>query len=124
MRLLPFPNRVLDHGPASLVAVFVPQPLEDSLGRVPLLLRRLAVVHQDLLNDRQEGCQLPLRSRLTLAVTWRLVMRQDLLQRVPAQPILLAGPAPAQLVRQHLTTNLFPKLHVGSHSWASLRSWA
>ena len=85
--------------------MFVPQPLEDSLGRVPLFLRRLPVVHQYLLNDRQEGFQLPLRSRLTLAIARRLIMRQDLLERteyfdpknlnvqaVPERSVLLTTP--------------------------------
>jgi hypothetical protein len=41
-------------------------------------------------------------------------------QRVPAQPALLTRSTPAQFVRQHLMTNLFRKLNVGSHAWASL----
>ena len=41
LALLPGPDRVLDDRQAALVAVLVAQPLEDPLGRVPLLLRGL-----------------------------------------------------------------------------------
>ena len=121
VRLLPGSHRVLHHGLAAQVTVFIAQPLEDPLGRVPLLLRGLAIVFENLVNDRQKRFQLPLRSRLALPVPGRLRVRQNLLQRVPAQTVLPAGGTPAQLVRQHLPTNLSPKLHVGSHSGAFLR---
>ena len=59
------------------------QPLKDPLGRMPLLLRRLRVGRQNQMNDRQEGGQLPLLPRLALTIARRLVMRQDLRQRMP-----------------------------------------
>ena len=67
------------------------------------------------------GIDLGLLSPLLLSVTGRLVMRQDLLQRAPAETILLAGATLAQLLSQHLPADFSPKLHVGSHSRASLR---
>ena len=44
----------LDHGQAALVAVLGPEPVEDPLGGVPLLLGGLPVVLEDLMDDRQE----------------------------------------------------------------------
>ena len=67
VRLLPRADRVLDDRLAAGEAVLVPQPLEDPLGRVPLLLRRLPVVLQDLVDDRQERLELRLRPRLACA---------------------------------------------------------
>ena len=51
-----------------------------------------------------------------LPIARRLGVRQNLLQRLPAEAVLLAGGTLAQFVRQHLPTNFFPKLHIGSHS--------
>ena len=50
----PGPDGVLDDGQAAPVAVLVPEPVEDPLGGVPLLLRGLPVVLEDLVDDRQE----------------------------------------------------------------------
>src|SRR6516225_5450415 len=83
MRQPPGPNGVLDHGLAAPVAVFIPESLENASGRMPLLLGGLAILVQDLVDNRQEWLQLPLRPRLALPVTGWLGMRQDLLQRVP-----------------------------------------
>ena len=88
----------------------------DSPRRVALLLRSLAVVYQDLMNDRQELVGLGLRSRPGLAVAGWLIVRQDLREPMPAETVLLTGATLAQLVRQHQPTNLFPKLNVGSRS--------
>src|SRR3984885_13850820 len=96
-RLLPCPDRVLHHGLATLVTVFIAESLEDPLRRVPLLLRRLAVAGEGLVNDRQERVQLPLRPWLALPVTRRLLVGQDLLQRVPTQTVLAARATLAQL---------------------------
>jgi hypothetical protein len=79
MHLLPGPNGILDRRVATLEAVLVPQSLEDPLGRMPLLLRSLAVVLQDLMDDRQEALQLPLLPWLARAITGRLCVRQNLL---------------------------------------------
>src|SRR4029077_2212807 len=119
---LPGPHRVFHHGLATRVSMLISQPLEYPLRRVLLLARRLPVGLQDLMNDRQERLQFPLPTRLAQPVARWLLMGQDLLQRMPAQSVLLAGGSLAQLVRQHLPTNLLPELHVASHFWASLRS--
>ena len=119
-RLLPGPDRVLHYGLAAQVTLFVAQPFEDPLGRVPLLLGRLSVVLQDLVNDRQERFQLALRSRLVLPIARRLLVGQNLLQGVPAEAMLPAGGTPTQLASQHLPTNVSPELHIGSHSSAFL----
>lgn len=95
------------HGCRSVAAVTI-DGVDFELGRYG----SAAIGFQDLLDHRQERFQLPLRPRLPLPITGRLGMRQNLLQRVPAQMVLLAGRTLTQLARQHLPTNLFPKLHV------------
>src|SRR5277367_1717657 len=120
LRLLPGPDRVLHHRVAALVTVLVAQPLEDPSGRVSLLLRRLPVVGEDLVNDRQKWLELALRPWLALPVTRWLLVGQDLLQRVPTQTVLAACATTAQLAGQHLSANVSPKLHVGTHSSAFL----
>jgi hypothetical protein len=50
--LPPVGHRRPDDARAPDVPVLVPQPLEDPLGRVPLLLRSGSIVYQDLLDDR------------------------------------------------------------------------
>jgi hypothetical protein len=119
-RLLPGPDHVLHDGLPALVTVFIPQPLEDPLRRVPLLLGRLPVLGEDLVNDRQKRFELALRSRLVLPIAGRLLVRQDLLESVPAQSVLPAGGTPAQLAGQNPPTNVSPELHIGSHSGAFL----
>ena len=120
--LLPGSDDVLDHRLTTGVAVLVTQPLEDAVRRVPLLPGRLPVILQDLLDDGQKRFQLALRAGLTLAVTGRLAMSQDLLECVPAEAVLLHRGALTEFTRQHLPSDVLPELHVGSHSWASLRS--
>jgi hypothetical protein len=100
VRLLPGSHRVLHHGLAAQITLFIAQPLEDPLGRVSLLLRGLAIVFENLVNDREKRFQLPLRPWLALPVTRWLRVRQDLLQRVPAQTVLPARLTPAEFVRQ------------------------
>ncbi len=51
--------------------VFVMQPLEDPLGRVPLLLRPIIVSHQDRINDADELCELRPERRLPAHVARR-----------------------------------------------------
>jgi hypothetical protein len=71
--------------------------------RVPLLSGGLPVVLQDLVNYRQERFELPLLSRLVLTTTRRRIMRQELLQRMPAQTVLATGLPLAELARQDFT---------------------
>ncbi len=83
VRLLPGSHRVLHHGLAAQITLFVAQPLEDPLGRVSLLLRGLAIVFENLVNDREKRFQLPLRPWLALPVTRWLRVGQDLLEGMP-----------------------------------------
>jgi UDP-N-acetylmuramyl pentapeptide phosphotransferase/UDP-N-acetylglucosamine-1-phosphate transferase len=115
VRLPPGPHRVLDDRLATRIAVLRLEPLEDPLRRMPLLPRSLLVGFEDLMNDRQHRRQDPPRSNLALPIPRRLRMRQDLLQRVPAQLVLQAGGTLAQAVYQHGLANRFPNLHVTSH---------
>lgn len=56
-----------------------------------------------------------------LPITGRLRVRQDLLERVPAQTALLYGSPLTELAGQYLTPYISAEIHVGSHSCASLR---
>lgn len=114
--LLPVPHGVLHHRLAAGVAVLIPQPLKDPVGRVPLPRWRGPIVFQDLLDHWQKRGQRPLLPGLVLPVTRRLIVRQDLLQRAPAQVVLLPRRPLAHLAGQNTLPDLFPKLHVGSHS--------
>src|SRR5438445_7246406 len=55
---LPQPPVVFDDGVATRESALVPQPLEDSLGRVTLLLRLGFVLLQDLVDSSGPGVQL------------------------------------------------------------------
>jgi outer membrane protein assembly factor BamB len=48
-------------------------------------------------------------------------MRQDLLERVPAQAVLPAGGPLTEFTGQHFTPHVLPELHVDSHSSRLLR---
>jgi hypothetical protein len=113
-------NRILHHCLAAGVAVLVTEAFEDAVGRVLLLRRCLAIVPEDLPNHRQERLQLRLRPLLRLPIARRLVVGQDLLQRVPANLVLRDRSPLAQGAGQHLTPYLAPNLHVAAHSCASL----
>lgn len=54
LTLFPGPDGVLHHRLAAGVALLISQPLEDPMRRVPLLLRCLTVVLQNLEDHRQE----------------------------------------------------------------------
>ena len=114
--------RVLDDRVTTREAVLVTQPFPDPLGRVPLLARCLLICLQNLLDDRQKRLDLRPGPRPSLAISWRLLMRQNLLQRLPVQSVLLAGRTLAQLLRQNLPANFCPQFHVGVHSCTSLQT--
>jgi len=119
VRLLPGPDGVLHARVAPLVVMLVPQPREDPLGRMPLLSMNLLVALEDLVDDRQELADLRLRSRLLLLVLRRLRVRQNPLERIPVDLVLPAYRPLARLVRQHLTSDLYPFLHVSEHPFYS-----
>jgi hypothetical protein len=116
----PGADGVLDRGQPALVAVLVPQPLEDPLGGVPLLLGGLLVVLEDLVDDRQQGVEDRGPLRLGAAITGRLGVVEDLLERLPVDLGLAAGGAPAEAVGEDATADLGPVFHVGIHPVASL----
>ena len=67
-------------GRRALVAVFVAEALEDALGRVALLDRRVTVIEQDLVDDADELAELWLGSWRPLAITRGFRVGQDLVQ--------------------------------------------
>ena len=69
--LPPAGNVVLHDGEAAREAVLVPQPLEDALGRMLLLLRPAFVPGQDAVDDGDECAQLRLHRRLRAPVARR-----------------------------------------------------
>jgi hypothetical protein len=69
-----------DLGLRAVVAVLVAEALEDPLGRVALLGRRVTVVDQDLVDDTDELAELRLGPRGALAVAGGLRVGQDLLE--------------------------------------------
>ena len=72
LRPLPPAGDILLHDrDAAREAVLVPQPLEDALGRVLLLLRPAFVLGQDAVDDGDEGAQLRLHRRLRAPVARR-----------------------------------------------------
>src|SRR5206468_4280776 len=102
------------------VAVLVAEPLEDAVGGVPLLLRGLPVILEDLMDDGQEGVELGPRPG-GRPEGGRLGVVEDLGQRVPVDLVLAAGGALAQAVDEDATADLGPFLHVGEHPRTSRR---
>jgi hypothetical protein len=100
--------------------VLGPEPVEDPLGGVPLLLGGLPVVLEDLMDDRQEGIEDRGTLGLGAPVSGRLGVVEDLLEGLPVDLVLAAGGAPAEAVGQDATADLGPVLHVGIHPVASL----
>jgi hypothetical protein len=69
--LPPASHVVLHNGDAAGKAVLVPEPLEDPLGRVPLLLRPALVLGQDAIDDGDDRIQLRPHRRLRAPVARR-----------------------------------------------------
>jgi len=80
------PDVVGDNGDAAGEPVLVPQPLEDPLRRVPLLLQLAFVVFQDLVDDRDEGVELRPDRRLRAPIPRRHRVLQDLRHRLAIDP--------------------------------------
>jgi hypothetical protein len=76
---------VLHHRLATGIAVFVAETFEDTAGSVPLFWERLAVFLEDLPDHQNELFKL--RPLLGLPIPRRLVVREDFLQRVPANSV-------------------------------------
>ena len=65
------PDVILHHRVAAGIIVFGPQPLENPLGRVPLLRRRAAVRRQDRVDHRHQRPQLRLLRWFAALITRR-----------------------------------------------------
>ena len=104
-------------GDAAAVAVLVAQTLEDALGGVALLGRRLAIGGEDLLDDGQVGPQLGLGAGRLLAVAGRLAVGEDLLQGLVGDAVLPADRALRGALHEHRPPDVGPVLHVGEHSF-------
>jgi hypothetical protein len=114
--------RHLHLGDAAGIVVLIPQALEDALGGVALLGRRLAVGGQDLLDGGQIGPQLGLGAGQALAIAGRLAVGEDLLQRLVGDPVLPADRSLRGALDEHQASDVGPVLHVGKHSFLLSRS--
>ncbi len=72
---LPLPYGILDDGQLPFAIVLVAQAFKDAFGRMPLLLRSLAVLLENLVNDRKKRPQLRLRPGLLQPVAWWFLVR-------------------------------------------------
>ena len=81
-------HRLLDLGIAAGVALLIPEALEDTLGGVALLAVDVLVFLQDLTDAGHVRPQFRPVGRLFPAISRRLAVRQDLLQRLPVKPRL------------------------------------
>ena len=80
------PHIILHHRIAAAIAMFVAQPLEDPLGRVPLLHRCAPVRLQDRVDHRNKRPQLRLRHCLRAHIPRRQRKPAHLRDRLSAQP--------------------------------------
>jgi hypothetical protein len=80
------PNVVLHHGVAARVSVLGLQPLEDPLGRVPLLARPLLVIRQNGVDHALPRTKLGSPDRRLPPVPRRQRILQHLAYRLPRQP--------------------------------------
>jgi len=94
--------------------------LEDSLGGVPLLLRGLPVVLEDLVDDRQQGLEDGGLLGLGPPIAGQLGVVEDPLEGLSVNLVLAAGGTPAEAVGEDATADLGPVVHVGVHPVASL----
>lgn len=117
LRALPPPiaDHLLHGGVPARVLMLALEALMNANGGVMLLAVNVAVLPQDLLNDRQERPDLPLLPRLALPIAGRLGVRQYLLQRVPMNVETPAHASPAASLDKHQSSNLGPLLHVRKH---------
>jgi len=93
----------------------------DPHGGVPLLPRGLAVVLEDLEDDRQERFEDRGPLGEGAAIAGRLGVGEDLFEGLPVDAIRAAGGALAQAVDEDATADLGPVLHVGVHPQTSRR---
>ncbi len=79
------PDVILDYGVLTGEPVLVAQPLENALGRVPLLPVDFDIAFQDRVDHAGEGLQLGPAGRTLAPVTGRHRVGQHLAHRVPMQ---------------------------------------
>ena len=106
------PDVILHHRVAAGIPVFGPQPLENPLGRVPLLRRRAPVRRQDRVDHRHQRPQLRLLRWFAPLITRRNRKPAHLGDRVPAQPEHPRRLPPAVPLNQHIPANRRINLHL------------
>ena len=94
------PYVVLDDGVLAVEPVLFPEPLEDALGGVTLLLGNLVIVFEDGVDDARKGLQLGTPGRGLSPVARRHGLGQHLAHGVPVQP-QLSGDLPNTLTLHH-----------------------
>ena len=92
------------------VAVLVPQTLEDPPRRVPLLARRrrIRITRQDLVDHPDKRTKPGPPPRQPTPIPGRLRMREHLLERPPANPVLTTDRSLRNALHEHLAPNLTP----------------
>ena len=85
------PDVVFDDGIATLEPVFLPEPLEDPLGHMPLLAQRQMVLLQDPVDDPHERIELRAPRRTVPPIARRHRKPQHLGNRLAVKPELLAA---------------------------------
>ncbi len=104
----PLSDVVFNDGIAALEAMLVPEPLEDSFGRVPLFARRRAVLLKNAIDDAGEGIELGASNRAAAPIARRhrksqhlgdrLAMKSKYPRRLAdAHPLDMAGAANAAI---------------------------
>ena len=95
--------------------MFGNKAVKDALRRVTLLSGSLAILLQDLMNNRQKRIQLSLRTRLLELISWRFDILQDSLQSPPGNLVIPARLPLADFLVQYPTSNFDPFFHVLEH---------
>ena len=96
---------VLDRGVSAVVAVLIPQPLEDARGRVSLLAGAREVILQDAVDDAGERLQLGTPGRGMSLVARRHGVGQHLAHGVPVQTELSGDLPNAHPLHHHRPAN-------------------
>ena len=102
---------VLDDGVLTFKAILVPQPLEDPLDRVALLLGNVAIRFQNGVNYSGEGLDLRLPRRPLARVALGCGIGQHLAHRVPVHAEHSRGLPHAHPLHQAGPANLIVHLH-------------
>jgi hypothetical protein len=101
------PDVILHHRIAAGIIIFRPQPLENPLGRVPLLRRRGAIRRQDRIDHQHEQPQFRLLRWFAALIPRRNRKSPHLGDRVPAQPKHARRLPPAVPLNQHIPASTY-----------------